>query len=135
MVELSPDLRARVDAIKGRDRSPQSVQHSRHTAKPGKLTQRELMILELVAAGYRQKEIGKKLFISPETVRTHLGSARVKLSARTGAQAVAIGIREGVLIGPSEVIVYERRLAVIQEAVDEFAADLAALRQANEVGP
>ncbi len=59
-----------------------------------KLTQREREILRLLADGLRNEEIGKQLFISPETVRTHLRKATQKLNADTRTQAVAEAIRQ-----------------------------------------
>ncbi|MCK9447840.1 MAG: response regulator transcription factor [Bacteroidales bacterium] len=51
------------------------------------LTKRESEILELLAKGYRYKEIGAQLFISFETVRSHIHNIYEKLqvSSRTDA--------------------------------------------------
>lgn len=59
-----------------------------------KLTQREREVLRLLADGLRNEEIGKRLFISPETVRTHVRKAMDKLEADTRTQAVAEAIRQ-----------------------------------------
>jgi DNA-binding NarL/FixJ family response regulator len=59
-----------------------------------KLTQREREVLRLLADGLRNEEIGKRLFISPETVRTHVRNATKKLDADTRTQAVAEAIRQ-----------------------------------------
>jgi DNA-binding NarL/FixJ family response regulator len=59
-----------------------------------KLTQREREVLRLLADGLRNEEIGKRLFISPETVRTHVRKAMDKLDADTRTQAVAEAIRQ-----------------------------------------
>jgi len=61
------------------------------------LTKREREVLELVAAGYGQREIGVKLSIGTETVRAHLQKVRKRLSATTSTQAVAKAIRLGLL--------------------------------------
>jgi DNA-binding CsgD family transcriptional regulator len=58
------------------------------SAGPG-LTARERAILELVAQGQSNKEIGRALGISPETVKTHLEHVYGKLSVERRAQAVA----------------------------------------------
>jgi len=58
------------------------------------LTQREREVLRLLADGLRNEEIGKRLFISPETVRTHVRKATSKLEADTRTQAVAEAIRQ-----------------------------------------
>jgi len=53
------------------------------------LTARERAILELVAQGQSNKEIGRTLVISPETVKTHLENVYCKLAVERRAQAVA----------------------------------------------
>jgi len=52
------------------------------------LSVREEHILSLVARGYRNKEIAEKLFISPETVRTHIRNIYAKLQTNTRMEAV-----------------------------------------------
>jgi DNA-binding NarL/FixJ family response regulator len=58
------------------------------------LTQRERDVLRLLADGLSNEEIGKRLFISAETVRTHVRKAMGKLDADTRTQAVARALRE-----------------------------------------
>jgi DNA-binding NarL/FixJ family response regulator len=58
------------------------------------LTQRERDVLRLLADGLSNEEIGKRLFISAETVRTHIRKAMSKLDADTRTQAVARALRE-----------------------------------------
>ncbi|HEV2591525.1 MAG TPA: response regulator transcription factor, partial [Gaiellaceae bacterium] len=58
------------------------------------LTQRERDVLRLLADGLSNEEIGKRLFIAAETVRTHLRKAMDKLGADTRTQAVAVALRE-----------------------------------------
>jgi DNA-binding NarL/FixJ family response regulator len=62
-------------------------------ARVAELTQRERDILRLLAEGLSNDEIGKRLFISGETVRTNLRKAMDKLSADTRTQAVANALR------------------------------------------
>jgi DNA-binding NarL/FixJ family response regulator len=57
------------------------------------LTQREREVLRLLADGFANQEIGRQLFISPETVRTHIRKAMTKLEAETRTQAVAKALR------------------------------------------
>jgi two-component system, NarL family, response regulator len=67
-------------------------------AEPGKkLTQRELDVLELLAEGLQHEEIGRRLGISSETVRTHLRKACDRLGAATRTQAVATALRLGLI--------------------------------------
>ena len=58
------------------------------------LTPRERDVLRLLADGLSNEEIGKKLFISAETVRTHVRKAMDKLDADTRTQAVARALRD-----------------------------------------
>lgn len=58
------------------------------------LTQRERDVLRLLADGQSNEEIGQELFISPETVRTHVRKAMKKLEADTRTQAVAKALRQ-----------------------------------------
>jgi PAS domain S-box-containing protein len=72
------------------------VGRGRPAVRPTKrLTSREREVMQLLARGSRGTEIAERLFLSPETVRTHLRNAASKLGARTRAEAVAIAIREG----------------------------------------
>ena len=59
----------------------------------GSLSPRELQVLELLADGYNGQMIAERLFLSPETVRTHVRNATSKLGARTRVQAVALVVR------------------------------------------
>ena len=61
------------------------------------LTQRERDVLRLLADGLTNDEIGKRLFISPETVRTHVRKAMEKLEADTRTQAVATALRQSLI--------------------------------------
>ena len=61
------------------------------------LTQREREVLRLLADGLANEEIGNRLGISHETVRTHLRKAMSKLEADTRTQAVAIALRHSII--------------------------------------
>src|SRR5581483_920863 len=61
------------------------------------LTQRERETLRLLADGLSNEEIGKRLHISPETVRTHIRKAMAKLEADTRTQAVATALRQSII--------------------------------------
>ena len=67
------------------------------TEKITSLTQRERDVLRLLADGMSNEEIGKALFISPETVRTHVRKAMTKLDADTRTQAVATALRQSLI--------------------------------------
>jgi DNA-binding NarL/FixJ family response regulator len=68
----------------------------RGSAQSG-LTPREVEVLRLLADGLSHDEIGRRLEIGPETVRTHARKAADRLGARTRTQAVAKAIRLGLL--------------------------------------
>lgn len=57
------------------------------------LTKREREILGLLAEGMSGAQIAGKLVLSPETVRTHVRNAKVKLGASTRPQAIALALQ------------------------------------------
>ncbi|MGI9659675.1 MAG: response regulator [Gaiellaceae bacterium] len=61
------------------------------------LSQRERAVLRLLADGHSNEEIGQHLFISAETVRTHVRRIATKLGARTRTQAVATALRNSLI--------------------------------------
>ncbi len=61
----------------------------------GDLTEREREILGWVATGRSNAEIAAELVVSPDTVRTHVSRAMVKLQARDRAQLVVFAIESG----------------------------------------
>jgi DNA-binding CsgD family transcriptional regulator len=48
-----------------------------------------------VATGMSNAEIAQRLVVSPDTVRTHVSRAMIKLGARDRAQLVVFAIRSG----------------------------------------
>lgn len=61
------------------------------------LTVREAQVLQLVAAGHSNKGIGGELYLSEDTIKTHMRRLMRKLKARDRAHAVAIGYRAGII--------------------------------------
>ena len=61
------------------------------------LTQREIEVLNQIAGGNRNRDIAEKLFITEETVKVHIKHIMEKLGASDRTQAVAIGIRRGII--------------------------------------
>jgi len=61
------------------------------------LSERERRILELVAGGHTNEEIGREVHLSPATVKTHLRHVFDKLGAADRASAVAEGMRRGII--------------------------------------
>ncbi len=65
------------------------------------LTDRERQVLVLVAAGASNQEIGRALFISERTARTHVSNILMKIGVRSRTQAALWAIREG-LASPTD---------------------------------
>ena len=82
---IDPDL---VVAVAEELTSTRSKDHSAET-----LTERELEILQLLAFGHTNRDIASKLFISPDTVKTHLEHIYQKLGASDRTAAVAEALR------------------------------------------
>jgi DNA-binding NarL/FixJ family response regulator len=70
----------------------------RPSSRSSLLTEREVEVLSLLADGLRHEEIGKRLGIGSETVRTHLRKASDRLGAATRTQAVATALRQGLIL-------------------------------------
>ena len=62
-----------------------------------RLTPREREVLRLLSQGHTNEEIGAELFLSSETIRTHVHKAVVRLGVRNRTEAVAKGLREGLI--------------------------------------
>lgn len=61
----------------------------------GHLTEREREILQFLSEGRRNEEIAAKLFISPQTVQTHVRNILTKLGVHSKLEAVVFGLRHG----------------------------------------
>ena len=61
------------------------------------LTSREVEVLRQIAGGNRNRDIAGKLFITEETVKVHIKHIMEKLGASDRTQAVAIGVRRGII--------------------------------------
>jgi DNA-binding NarL/FixJ family response regulator len=61
------------------------------------LTAREIQVLSQIAGGNRNRDIAEKLFITEETVKVHIKHIMEKLGASDRTQAVAIGLRRGII--------------------------------------
>lgn len=68
---------------------------SRGAGEDVQLTERELQVLEGMAAGRSNAEIGRSLYLSEDTVKTHARRLFRKLGVNDRAQAVALGFRRG----------------------------------------
>jgi predicted ATPase/DNA-binding CsgD family transcriptional regulator len=64
---------------------------------PGRLTAREVEVLQLVAGGLSNLEVAQRLYISERTVEHHMSAALRKLDQPTRARAVAEAFRVGIV--------------------------------------
>ena len=67
------------------------------------LTERERQICVLLAMGLSGEEIAEKLFLSSETVRTHIRNAMQRLGVKTRAHLVARAITTGEIPSSPEI--------------------------------
>ncbi|MBV8080415.1 MAG: response regulator transcription factor [Actinobacteria bacterium] len=91
-IETVADGRTYVDAVLAG-----SVARGATVHKLTELTQRERQVLRALADGKSYDEIARDLFISPETVRTHVQKAMNRLDASTRTQAVANALRQALI--------------------------------------
>ncbi len=83
-------------ALRGEQRaSPDPVEANQSLIEP--LSERELEILRLIAAGRSNREIAEKLFVAPSTIKWHVGNIYGKLNVRTRTQAIGRAQELGVL--------------------------------------
>jgi len=82
----------------GRKRIPPDIaaQIAEHVSEVP-LTPREIEILQELAGGHRNRTIGERLFIAEETVKVHIKHLMEKLGAKDRTDAVAIGVRRGII--------------------------------------
>ena len=77
--------------------SPEIAAHLAEHYSDEALTDREVEVLRQVAGGNRNRDIAEKLFITEETVKVHMKHIMEKLGATDRTQAVAIGVRRGII--------------------------------------
>jgi DNA-binding NarL/FixJ family response regulator len=76
---------------------PEVAAHLAEHMSDEELTGREIDVLRHIAGGNRNRDIAEKLFISEETVKVHIKHIMDKLGASDRTQAVAIGVRRGII--------------------------------------
>jgi len=97
-VQLHPEAAKKLmSAIAEKEEAP--VGRSRQSA-PDELTERELEVLRLIAAGLSNRDIAEKMVISEKTVKTHVSSILGKLHLDDRTQAAIYALRHG--LGPEE---------------------------------
>lgn len=90
---LDPALRSMVTTAEPSAAAGERGTHPLRTP----LSRREFQVMQLIAEGMENAAIAKVLFLSVETVRTHVKSILRKLSARDRTHAVTIAFRSGLL--------------------------------------
>jgi two-component system, NarL family, response regulator LiaR len=70
---------------------------SRRQTPGNELTERETEVLRQLARGQTNREIAEALFISEETVKTHIGNILSKLHLEHRTQALIYAIKQGVV--------------------------------------
>ena len=82
----------------GRKRIPATIAaHLAEHYADEDLTAREIEVLQQIAGGNRNRDIGDRLFISEETVKVHIKHIMEKLGASDRTQAVAIALKRGII--------------------------------------
>ncbi len=61
------------------------------------LTRRETEVLQVLGKGLGDKEIAERLYLSPETVKTHMANILAKLGVESRLQALVFAIRHGIV--------------------------------------
>jgi DNA-binding NarL/FixJ family response regulator len=78
-----------------------SLLSRRATQTQKSLSKREREIMDLLAQGLTGEQVAERLFLSPETIKTHIRNAMNKLEANTRVHAIAIALREGFISPPT----------------------------------
>jgi DNA-binding NarL/FixJ family response regulator len=94
---LDPATGRPMVAWPGNDATGLGVADAQPTGRRLTLTERELQVLRGMADGKSNAEIGRELFVSEDTVKTHARRLFRKLGARDRAHAVAAGFRAGLV--------------------------------------
>ena len=84
--------------------SPALAQRVDGDASHEPLTPREAEVLQLLAEGHANKEVGRLLRITPGTVKTHVAALIGKLGARSRMQAVSLAAQRGLVAFEDDVL-------------------------------
>jgi DNA-binding NarL/FixJ family response regulator len=87
---MSPGIARKALALLSKVQVPQPELNS----IPEEISQRELEILKWLVNGLDYKAIAEKLFISPHTVRKHIGNIYQKLHVNSKAQAIRLALKK-----------------------------------------
>jgi len=78
-------------------RIPETFEINRLAQQSLGLSERELEVLSLIAAGQSNKEIARQLGVSPNTVKTHIANLFEKLGAQRRTEAILKARELGVI--------------------------------------
>ncbi len=76
--------------------------HEKYDASKLGLSQREVEVLQLLSQGYSNQEIADKLFVSLNTIKTHIQKIYQKLNAKRRTQAIQKARELALITNPNE---------------------------------
>ncbi|MDX1978329.1 MAG: response regulator transcription factor [Pseudanabaenaceae cyanobacterium bins.68] len=76
---------------------PSNSYLEQHPANQAKLSQRELEVLRLMVEGYSNPEIAAQLYLSPNTIKTHVRGIMNKLAVDDRVQVAVVALRTGLV--------------------------------------
>jgi DNA-binding NarL/FixJ family response regulator len=77
--------------------APTTVRSTVREAPPVQLSMREMQVLTGMSQGKSNAQIGRELYLSEDTIKTHARRLFRKLGAKDRAEAVASGFRRGMM--------------------------------------
>ncbi|EPY03794.1 chemotaxis protein CheY [Paenibacillus alvei TS-15] len=89
---LQPEIMERVFAARNRGHDERDT-----STEQTVLSEKERIVLQAIARGYRSKEIAGDMGISERTVKAHLTSIYNKLGVNSRSQAVAVAVERGII--------------------------------------
>jgi DNA-binding NarL/FixJ family response regulator len=90
---INSGLLARMLTVVARERE----KSSEDTRAMGRLTAREIEILQLLSQGVRSEDVAQQLHIGLRTVQTHIHNILTKLGVRSRLEAVVLALRTGLM--------------------------------------
>lgn len=97
-----------------------------HRVGPAHLTEREIQVLTLMAEGKSNLVIGKALFLSEETIKTHLRRLYRKFGVDNRIEAMREGIKRGVIPCACQRRFDQALLEAMQKVAEERERDVLA---------
>ncbi|QZH76483.1 MAG: PAS domain-containing protein [Erythrobacter sp.] len=76
--------------------TPMMTRRARAAEKIKELSRRQLEVLQMVAAGLRNKQIAYELGLSEKTIKMHRGLAMEKLGAKSSADMIRLAVEAGI---------------------------------------